>query len=150
MKNYLSSRERVAVALSHREPDKVPIALGVGRARTMYAEPYFKTAEILGLGPLEAITSRRNALDEFDERFLEALNIDFRYQLTVIGVFAQAIVKEKINNNQFVIQTDQPNVEVSWQVTGIRNDEYARDHRLQTEVDKPDSERGKLLYSSID
>jgi uroporphyrinogen decarboxylase len=78
MKPDLSHRERVAVALAHQEPDKVPIALGVGRARTMYAAPYVQTAEILGLAPLETITSRRNAIDRFDERFLEALDIDFR------------------------------------------------------------------------
>ena len=82
--------------------------------------------------------------------YFEELNIEFRYQLTVIGVFAQAIVKEKINNNKFVIQTDQPNIEVSWQVTGIRNDQYARDHRLEVEVEKAEGEKGTLLYSSLD
>lgn len=58
--------------------------------------------------------------------YFEALNIEFRYQLTVMGQFAQAIVKEKVLDNRFVIQTDKPNVEVSWQITGIRNDEFAR------------------------
>ena len=54
--------------------------------------------------------------------YFEALNIDFRYQLTVIGQFAQAIIKEEISGNHFTIQTDKPNVKVSWQVTGVRND----------------------------
>jgi hypothetical protein len=49
--------------------------------------------------------------------YFQALNRDFRYQLTVIGQFAQAIVASKINGNHFTIQTDRPNVEVSWQVT---------------------------------
>ena len=78
--------------------------------------------------------------------YFESLNIEFRYQLTVIGKFAQAIVKEKISNQKFVIQTDQPGVEVSWQVTGIRNDTYARDNRVQVEVDKAD-QRGTRLYT---
>ncbi len=68
--------------------------------------------------------------------YFEALNIDYRYQLTVIGQFAQAIVKEKIAENHFVIQTDLPHVEVSWQVTGIRNDPIARQNRTQVEVAK--------------
>jgi hypothetical protein len=45
---------------------------------------------------------------------------DFRYQLTVIGQFAQAIVSSEINDNRFAIKTDRPNVKVSWQVTGVR------------------------------
>jgi len=68
--------------------------------------------------------------------YFEALNIDYRYQLTVLGQFAQAIIKEKIADNRFVIQTDKPNVEVSWQVTGIRNDPAAQRNRTQVEVSK--------------
>ena len=78
--------------------------------------------------------------------WFEALNRDFRYQLTVLGVFAQAIVAEKIKNNQFIIKTSAPNVEVSWQVTGIRKDAYANKHRIAVEVDKPDVERGTYLH----
>jgi len=49
----------------------------------------------------------------------EARNTDFRYQLTVIGRFAQAIVVSKIKGNRFNIKTSEPKVEVSWQVTGV-------------------------------
>ena len=52
--------------------------------------------------------------------YFEALNTDFRYQLTVIGQFSQAIVEQEVRDNQFVIRTDKPNVRVSWQVTGVR------------------------------
>ena len=37
-----------------------------------------------------------------------APNQDFRYQLTVMGQFAQAIVQSKIKDNRFTIQTDKP------------------------------------------
>jgi hypothetical protein len=77
--------------------------------------------------------------------YFEALNQDFRYQLTVMGQFAQAIVASKIKDNQFTIKTDKPNVEVSWQVTGIRHDPYAEQHRIQAEVEKPAAERGTYL-----
>ena len=79
--------------------------------------------------------------------YFEALNIDFRYQLTVIGTFAQAIISEKIQGNEFKIKTDQPNVEVSWQVTGIRNDSYAQENRIVPEVEKEAKMKGKLLYN---
>src|SRR5262249_27177775 len=68
--------------------------------------------------------------------WFEALNQDFRYQLTVIGTFAQAIVSQKMNGNRFAIETNSPNVEVSWQVTGIRHDAYANMHRIPVEEQK--------------
>ena len=68
--------------------------------------------------------------------YFEALNQDFRYQLTVIGQFAQAIVAEEIRNNQFTIKTDKPNVKVSWQVTGIRKDLFAEMYRVPVEENK--------------
>ena len=78
--------------------------------------------------------------------YFEALNTDYRYQLTAIGQFAQAIISQKISGNHFEIQTDKPNVEVSWQVTGIRNDAVARDKRISVEVAKSGKEQGKYLY----
>jgi hypothetical protein len=78
--------------------------------------------------------------------YFSALNKDFRYQLTVIGQFAQAMVAQKIRDNRFLIRTDKPNVEVSWQVTGIRNDAYAQANRTDVEADKPDHERGTYLH----
>lgn len=81
--------------------------------------------------------------------WFEALNKDFRYQLTVIGQFAQAIVAEEVENNRFVIRTDKPNVKVSWQVTGIRKDPYAENHRVPVEEWKPVHERGKYLYPEL-
>ncbi|HEX3101197.1 MAG TPA: hypothetical protein VHQ01_05375 [Pyrinomonadaceae bacterium] len=76
--------------------------------------------------------------------YFEALNRDFRYQLTVIGQFAQAIVSEKINGNAFKIKTDKPGVEVSWQITGIRKDKFAEEHRIQVETYKQGPEKGTL------
>ena len=81
--------------------------------------------------------------------YAQALNGDFRYQLTVIGQFAQAIVATKIKGNHFTIKTDKPNVEVSWQVTGIRTDPYAVQHRVQPELAKPAAERGKYLHPEL-
>jgi hypothetical protein len=78
--------------------------------------------------------------------WFQALNRDFRYQLTVIGQFAQAIVAQEIQGNRFVIRTDKPQVKVSWQVTGIREDAYANAHRIPVEEEKPVGERGLYLH----
>jgi hypothetical protein len=88
------------------------------------------------------------AIVELPEYF-EAANKDFRYQLTVIGTFAQAIVAEEIAKNSFKIQTNEPNVKVSWQVTGIRNDPYAVKNRIVPVQEKSDRERGKYLHNDL-
>ena len=77
--------------------------------------------------------------------WFEVLNTDFRYHLTVIGQFAQAIVSNKIADNQFGIRTDKPNVEVSWQVTGVRQDTYAKANPLNVERQKDARERGHYM-----
>jgi hypothetical protein len=78
--------------------------------------------------------------------YFEALNKDFRYQLTCIGDFSQAIIYDKISNNSFMIKTEKPNIEVSWQITGIRKDPYAENNRIKVEVEKPDNEKGYYLH----
>lgn len=81
--------------------------------------------------------------------YFEAENIDFKYQLTCIGQFAQAIVKEEVANNQFTVQTDKPNVKVSWQVTGVRNDKWAQSRRVVPEVEKKGAEKGRYLHPEL-
>jgi predicted transcriptional regulator len=81
--------------------------------------------------------------------YFEAENKDFKYQLTVIGQFAQAIIGEEIKSNQFTILTDKPNVKVSWQVTGVRNDAFAQKNRIVPEVEKTGGEKGKYLYPEL-
>lgn len=85
------------------------------------------------------------AVVELPEWF-EALNRDFRYQLTVIGRFAQAIVEEEVEDNRFTIRTNLAHVKVSWQVTGIRQDPFANAYRIPVEEDKADDERGTYLH----
>jgi hypothetical protein len=82
--------------------------------------------------------------------YFEAENIDFKYQLTVMGKqFAQAIVFEEISHNRFVVKTDKPHIKVSWQVTGVRNDPYAQKNRIVAEVEKTGEERGKYLMPGL-
>jgi hypothetical protein len=82
--------------------------------------------------------------------WFQALNVDFRYQLTIMGdQFAQARVSSKMRDNHFSIKTDKPNIEVSWQVTGIRHDAYAEAHRIPVEENKPANERGYYLQPEV-
>ncbi len=78
--------------------------------------------------------------------YVEALGRDFRYQLTVIGDFAHAVVSRELRDGRFEIRTDRPRVRVSWQVTALRDDAYTRDHPLRNETAKTGDELGTRQY----
>lgn len=75
-----------------------------------------------------------------------ALNRDFRYQLTCIGQFAPVFVSQGIKDNRFRISGGHPGAQVSWQVTGIRQDAWAKANPLVVEEKKPQQERGFFLH----
>ena len=81
--------------------------------------------------------------------WFEGLNTDFRYQLTVIGQFAQAIVAREIQNHEFSIRTSAPDVKVSWQVTGVRQDAFAKAHPLVVEEEKEASVKGFYIHPEL-
>jgi hypothetical protein len=81
--------------------------------------------------------------------YFEALNRDFRYQLTAIGQFARVMVSEGITGNAFAIQSDVPHVKVCWQVTGVRQDAWAEAHRIPVEEDKPPAAKGRFLHPEL-
>jgi len=78
--------------------------------------------------------------------WFDALNRDFRYQLTCIGGFAPVYVAEEIGNNQFRIAGGTSGLKVSWQVTGIRQDAWANANRIVVEEEKPLADRGQYLH----
>ena len=67
----------------------------------------------------------------------------------MIGQFAQAIVAEEIDHGRFTIRTNRPEVKVSWQVIGIRQDAWANAHRIPNEEDKPVEQRGTYLHPEL-
>jgi hypothetical protein len=79
--------------------------------------------------------------------WFEALNKDFRYQLTAIGAPGPNLyIAEKINGNQFRIAGGTAGMEVSWQVTGVRQDAYANENRIKVEELKKPENQGKYLH----
>jgi hypothetical protein len=82
--------------------------------------------------------------------YFEALNSDFRYQLTAVGVSGPNLyIARKVSNNRFKIAGGKPHAEVSWQVTGIRHDAYANAYRIPTEEDKATAEQGYYLHPEV-
>jgi hypothetical protein len=75
--------------------------------------------------------------------WFSALNRDFRYQLTSIGAPSPNLhVAEEIAENRFKIAGGHPGAKVSWQVTGARQDAYAKAHPLVVEQEKEPRLRG--------
>jgi len=81
-------------------------------------------------------------------KYFKALNKEFRYQLTVIGSFSQAIISKEMNNNSFEIKTNNPNIKVSWMVTGVRQDVWANENRVIPEVKKT-WEKGHYIHPRL-
>jgi hypothetical protein len=79
--------------------------------------------------------------------YFTGITRDYRYQLTAIGTpMPNLYVAQEIQGATFRIAGGQPGAKVSWEVTGVRNDPWAKDHPFQVEVPKPESERGTYLY----
>ena len=78
--------------------------------------------------------------------YFGALNRDFRYQLTCIGGHAPVYVAAKVADNRFSIAGGTPGLEVSWQVTGIRQDAYAKEHPIVVEAPKTKEQKGSRQF----
>jgi hypothetical protein len=84
-----------------------------------------------------ALDSVGRATVELPDWF-EALNRDFRYQLTPIGAPGPNLyIAAGVRGNRFQIAGGRPYATVSWQVTGVRHDAYAEAHRIPVEEEKP-------------
>lgn len=77
--------------------------------------------------------------------WFDALNRDVRYQLTPLRAPAPGLyVASTVERNRFRIAGGAPGLEVSWQITGVRDDAYARAHPIVVDQDK-EALRGRYL-----
>jgi hypothetical protein len=81
--------------------------------------------------------------------WFEALNRDFRYQLTSIGSFAPVYISKEIEDGEFEIAGGRPEQKISWQVTGIRQDAWANANRIPLEAEKKHEDRGRYLHPEL-
>jgi hypothetical protein len=81
--------------------------------------------------------------------WFEALNRDFRYQLTCIGGYAPVYIASKISGNRFTIAGGTPGLEVSWLVTGVRQDKFAQANPAVVEKEKEPALKGRYLHPEL-
>ena len=104
-----------------------------------------ESSEVLNIYSGNVVTDDQGIATVQLPDWFEAENTDFRYQLTCVGRFAQAIIDQEIDHNRFVIRTNLAKVKVSWQVTAQRNDPGMRLQPFVAERVKPAAERGTYL-----
>ena len=81
--------------------------------------------------------------------WFEAINKDFRYQLTPIGAPGRDLyVAEEISGGHFKIAGGKAGGKVSWQVTGVRNDAWEKTYPMVVEADKG-ADRGHYLTPEL-
>ena len=82
--------------------------------------------------------------------WFEALNGDFRYQLTAVGgAMPNLHVAEEVSENRFKIAGGQEGMKVCWQLTGTRKDPWAAANPFEVEQEKPQEERGRYLEPGL-
>jgi hypothetical protein len=82
--------------------------------------------------------------------WFQAANGDFRYTLTAVGAPGPNLyVAQELTGGSFKIAGGKPGGKVSWQVTGVRHDPFARAHPIQPETQKPAEDKGKYLHPAV-
>ena len=83
--------------------------------------------------------------------YFSEINRNPNYQLTPIGGPGQLYIKQKIENNQFIIAGGQAGMEVSWTVTAERNDAYLQQNpeQREVEVEKRADQKGKYFMPNL-
>ena len=81
--------------------------------------------------------------------WFQVLNSNFRYQLTCIGRSAPVYIARKLSSNYFVIGGGYSGLEVSWQITGVRVDNWAKANPLSVEEKKPTQESGCYRHPEL-
>lgn len=85
--------------------------------------------------------------------YFEALNTDFTYQFFPLhAAMPDLYIKQKIQNNAFVIGGGTPGGEISWMVTGVRHDPYILAYPIIPEVAKgPDQivDKGECIFEPL-
>ncbi len=115
---------------------------------------FVESPDMLNIYNGNVVTDDRGYVTVELPEWFEALNRDFRYQLTVIDaadrdewVFAKVV--REIADRRFTIRTSRPQTKVSWQVTGVRQDAWAEANRIAVEQEKPAPERGYYLHPEV-
>ena len=94
MPESMTSRERIALALQHREPDRVPLDIGSSSSTGISARAYRSMCEVYGVSKDVQISDVVQQLAIIDESVLDALRVDTRGVSPNPMLAAEAVFEE--------------------------------------------------------
>jgi len=98
-----------------------------------------ESSEVLNVYSGNVVLDRSGSAEVELPAWFEAINTDFRYQLTAVGDAAPGLhVAEEVAGNRFRIAGGPTGLKVSWEVTAVRNDRFMRKHPFEAERDAPE------------
>ncbi len=116
-------------------------------ANKYLSHSFVESPDMMNIYNGNATLDKKGAATVVLPNYFNALNKEFRYQLTAMGAPGPNLyIAQEIAGNQFKIAGGKPGTKVSWQVTGVRRDAYANAHRIPTEELKTGAERGRYLH----
>ncbi len=109
-----------------------------------------ESSEMLNLYTGNAVLDTKGEADVALPGWFEAANSDFRYTLTSIGAPGPNLyIAQEISGGHFRIAGGHAGAKVSWQVSAVRQDAYAKAHPLVVEQAKAGRERGHFLHPEL-
>src|SRR5258708_2509801 len=119
-------------------------------ANKYFSHAYISSSEMLDLYTGNATLDANGDADVRLPEWFEAVNGDFRYQLTSIGAPGPGLyIAQEISGGRFRIAGGKPGAKVSWQVSAVSQDAYARAHPLLVEQPKTKREQGHYLHPEL-
>lgn len=116
-------------------------------ANKYLSHSFVESPDMMNIYNGNATLDKKGAATVVLPNYFNALNKEFRYQLTAMGAPGPNLyIAQEIAGNQFKIAGGKPGTKVSWQVTGVRRDAYANANRIPTEELKIGAERGLYLH----
>jgi hypothetical protein len=109
-----------------------------------------ESSEMMNIYTGNVVTDARGEATVKLPDWFDVLNTDFRYQLTAIGQPSPGLyIAREISGGSFQIAGGLPGTKVSWQVTGVRQDPYAKAHPLIVEQEKEPRLKGFYIQPEL-
>ena len=109
-----------------------------------------QSSEMLNLYSGNAVMDAKGEADVALPSWFEAANGDFRYNLTSIGAPGPNLyIAQEVSGGHFRIAGGRPGAKVSWQVSAVRQDAFAKAHPLVVEQAKSMREQGHYVHPEL-
>lgn len=119
-------------------------------ANKYLSHSFVESADMMNIYNGNAILDSNGEATVILPEWFEVINRDFRYQLTPIGAPGPNLyIAQKIVEHQFKIAGGTQGMEVSWMVTGIRQDPFAKANPIPVEEVKSDAEKGTYIHPEL-